>query len=164
MMLVMNDMVVFVMDLSMILSFGVMGPFASRNGLKLRMVDTILNPIEALLRTRVAKLLRVAVTISASLHLQSGMRFLYKYKYLPTCYCLEARSIGGRVAPMLLLQDWMGESQDGPAAPRPKRSHFVQVAVALSMVRRDGLRKHGYALEDRRLCLAFALVLLSEQT
>ena len=55
-------------DLTMILTLGVMGEFASFSGLKFRTVDMILFEIEGLERISVPKLFRVAVTSKASLY------------------------------------------------------------------------------------------------
>jgi len=64
-----KDMVVLVNDRMRTLSFAVMGECACARvkGLKLRMVETILLAMEALLFTREPRLFKVAVTMRASL-------------------------------------------------------------------------------------------------
>jgi len=56
-------------DLTMTLTLGVMGEFASFSGLKFRTVDMILFEIEGFERISVPKLFRVAVTSKASLYI-----------------------------------------------------------------------------------------------
>lgn len=85
-----KDMVVLVNDRIRTLSFAVMGECAcaSVNGLKLRMVETILLATEALLLTREPRLFRVAVTMRASLQ-KSQTQLSQIRTGLRTCCCLE---------------------------------------------------------------------------
>jgi len=81
-----KDMVVLVRDRIRTLSFAVMGECAcaSVNGLKLRMVETILLATEALLFTREPRLFRVAVTMRASLsNGQTQLSYAYKQGHVP---------------------------------------------------------------------------------
>jgi hypothetical protein len=98
-----SALVVLSIDLIMTLFFGFMGEFASLRGLNSRSLETILPAIAGRDRTKVPKVLRVAVMRSASLHGRQNQSQC-STRCDPTLYSLVICPAIDREAQWLLLR------------------------------------------------------------